>query len=110
LRLHGLLQKEQIEKLKQMMPDCSIIQNGKLPDGNQKVRGRFKDLNFDQHLNMEHGNGAEKQNRYQQLLISMIKEQWNWILDNSVVRVIDDHNAVDSLRMAETAKNTAKQF
>jgi hypothetical protein len=59
---------------------------------------------------MEHGNSAEKQNRYQQLLISMIKDQWNWLLDNSVVRVIDDNNAVDSLRMAETAKNTAKQF
>ena len=110
LRLHGLLQKEQIEKLNKMMPDCSIIQNGKLPEGNQKVRGRFHDLNFDQHVNMEHGNSAEKQNRYQQLLISMIKDQWNWILDNSVVRVIDDNNAVDSLRMAETAKNTAKQF
>ena len=110
LRLHGLLQKEQIEKLKKMMPDCSIIQNGKLPEGNQKVRGRFHDLNFDQHVNMEYGNSAEKQNRYQQLLISMIKDQWNWILDNSVVRVIDDNNAVDSLRMAETAKNTAKQF
>lgn len=110
LRLHGLLQKEQIEKLKKMMPDCSIIRNGKLPAGNKKVRGRFHDLNFDQHVTMEHGNSAEKQNRYQQLLISMIKDQRNWIRDNSVVRVIDDNNAVDSLRMAETAKNTAKQF
>jgi hypothetical protein len=40
----------------------------------------------------------------------MIKDQWNWILDKSVLRVIDESNAVDSLRMAETAKNTAKQF
>ena len=110
LRLHGLLQKEQLEKLKKMMPDCLIIQNGKLQDENQKVRGRFHDLIFDQHVNLEYGNSADKQNRYQQLLILMIKDQWNWILDNSVVRVIDDSNAVDSLRMAETAKNTAKQF
>jgi predicted dehydrogenase len=110
LRLHGLLQKQQLEKLKKMMPHCLIIQNGKLQDENQKVRGRFHDLIFDQHVNLEYGNSADKQNRYQQLLTSMIKDQWNWILDNSVVRVIDDSNAVDSLRMAETAKNTAKQF
>jgi len=43
-------------------------------------------------------------------LISMLKDQWNWILDNSVVRVIADTNAIDSLRMAETAKNAARQF
>jgi hypothetical protein len=110
LHLHGLLQIEQLEKLQKMMPDCRIIQNGQLPDGNQKVRGRFHDLIFDQHINLQYGNSAEKQNRYQELLISMIKDQWNWILDNSIVRVVDDNNAVDSLRMAETARNAARQF
>jgi hypothetical protein len=44
------------------------------------------------------------------LLISMIKDQWNWMLDDSVVRVVDDNNAVDSLRLAETARNAARQF
>jgi predicted dehydrogenase len=110
LRLHGLVQMEQLEKLKKMMPDCLITQKAKFPGENQKARGRFHDLNFDQHVSLEHGNSAEKQNRYQQLLISMLKDQWNWILDNSVVRVIADTNAIDSLRMAETAKNAARQF
>lgn len=110
LCLHGLLQKEQVEKLKKLMPDCLITQNGKGRDESQKVRGRFHDLYFDQHVNLDYGNRADKQGRYRQLLISMIKDQWNWILDNSVVRVIDESNAVDSLRMAEMAKNTAKQF
>jgi predicted dehydrogenase len=110
LRLHGLLQKEQLEKLEKMMPDCLITQNGIVQAENQKVRGRFHDLDFDRHVNLEFGNSADKQNRYQQLLVSMIKDQWNWILDDSVVRVIDASNAVDSLRMAETARNTAQQF
>jgi predicted dehydrogenase len=110
LRLHGLLQTEQIKKLKAMMPDCRITQNGTLPGANQKVRGRFQDLDFDRHVNFEHGNSADKQNRYQQLLIAMIKDQWNWIVDDSVVRVINDRNAIDSLRLAETARNTARQF
>jgi predicted dehydrogenase len=110
LRLHGLLQKEQLELLKRMMPDCLVIQNGTLQDENHKVRGRFHDWMFYRHVTVEYGNNADKQNRYQQLLISMIKDQWNWILDNSVVRVIDDSNAIESLRMAETATNTAMQF
>ena len=110
LHLHGLLQTEQLEKLQKMMPDSRIIQTGKLPDGNQKVRGRSQDLMFDQHVNLQYGNSAEKQNRYQELLISMIKDQWNWMLDDSVVRVVDDHDAVDSLRLAETARNAARQF
>jgi hypothetical protein len=40
----------------------------------------------------------------------MIKDQWNWILDRSVVRVIDSSNAIDSLRMAEIATKLAAQF
>jgi hypothetical protein len=110
LCLHGLLQKEQLEKLKEWMPDCIISQNGKLKAGNQKARGRFNNLHFDQYVNLDYGNNADKQSRYQQLLISMIKNQWSWILDKSVVRVIDDSNAVDSLRMAEMARLMAKQF
>ena len=110
LRLHGLLQRQQLERLKQVMPDCSVSQNGQLRAKSQKVRGRFHDLHFDRHVDLEYGNSADKLNRYQQLLISMIKDQWAWILDKSVVRVMDDRNAVESLRMAETAKNLAKQF
>lgn len=110
LHLHGLLQREPLEKLRQMMPDCVILESGKLPDRHQTVRGRFHDLPFDQQVNLEFGNRAEKQNRYQQLLSSMIQDQWNWILDDSVVRVIDGSNAVDSLRLAEMARNKAGHF
>jgi predicted dehydrogenase len=110
LCLHGLLKKEHLEKLKKLMPDCLISQNGKLQDEKQKVRGRFHVVHFDQHVILDYGNRADKQNRYRQLLISMIKDQWNWMLDDSIVRVIDESNAVESLRMAETARNAAKQF
>lgn len=110
LHLHGLVQKEQLLRLKKLMPDCSINPNKKSPVKRQKVRGRFRDLVFDHQVNLEYGNCADKEKRYQQLLISMIKDQWNWILDNSVVRVINESNAVDSLRLAETARNCAGHF
>jgi predicted dehydrogenase len=110
LRLHGLLQTEQVEKLKTWMPECAITQNGEGHAGKQKVRGRFQDVIFDRHVDLDYGNSAEKQNRYRQSLMSMILDQWNWIRNNSVVRVVDDRNAVESLRMAETARNSAKQL
>ncbi|MGD0463188.1 MAG: Gfo/Idh/MocA family oxidoreductase [Tepidisphaeraceae bacterium] len=110
LRLHGLLEKEQLEKLKTMMPDCSITQNGYLPDEKQRVTGRFHEFVFDQHVTVEYGKSDEKEKRYRQLLMLMIRDQWNWILDNSVVRVVDDRNAIESLRIAEKAANAATRL
>src|ERR1022692_52512 len=78
LRLHGLLKTDDVEKLKTLMPGCQITQY-KDPVENRKVKGRFKDMTFDQHLTLEYGNIADKQTRYQQILIAMIKDQWNWI-------------------------------
>jgi predicted dehydrogenase/succinate dehydrogenase flavin-adding protein (antitoxin of CptAB toxin-antitoxin module) len=126
LRLHGLLQNEQLEKLRNYLPGCSVIEHSGQDSGsdyasqvvegpvsntvNQKVRGRFKDVVFDHFITLEQGNSADKQNRYEQLLISMIQDQWRWILDNSAVRVTDDNNAVESLRIAETATKMAMQY
>ncbi len=110
LRLTGLLKNDQLEKLKKLMPNCVITQTEPSKSENKKVSGRFQDLNFDQHVTLEFGNVADKQNRYQELLISMIKDQWSWIKDKTHQRVIDDTNAVESVRVAEIAKNTAKQY
>lgn len=110
MRLHGLLKKEQLEKLKNTLTGCSIIQHGTSQGIHQKVRGRFRDLVFDDHITLEYGRIADKQNRYQQLLISMIRDQWRWILDRTIVRVIDENNAIESLRMAEAATRISKRY
>jgi predicted dehydrogenase len=110
LQLHGLLRNEELERLKQMMPGCLIVQTGKSPAERQKVRGRFHEFTFDHQVELEFGNCADKQNRYQELLVAMIKDQWHWILDNSAARTMDASNAVDSLSLAETARNMAGHF
>lgn len=110
LRLTGLLENNQIEKLKKLMPNCTTNEAENSNKENQKVIGRFQDLVFDQHIMLEFGNVADKQNRYQELLISMITDQWSWIKDNSHKRIIDDTNAIESVRIAETARNSAKQY
>ena len=126
IRLHGLLNNEQLEKLRIEFPGCSIIEySGQESDSdysssvieqtspqttNHEVTGRFKKVIFDRVITLEYGNSAEKKDRYELLLISLIKDQWNWMVDNSVVRVIDDTNAVESLRMAEKATKNALQY
>ena len=110
LHLHGLLQTEQLETLKRVMPDCLVVETGKTPGKSQKVRGRFHDFTYDHRVNLEFGSCADKQNRYQELLVAMIKDQWSWILDQSTVRTMDASNAVESLRLAETARETAGHF
>jgi predicted dehydrogenase len=126
IKMHGLFQNEQIEKLRNIFPDCSIteysnqasdsdysssiIEQSTFQTTNQEVTGRFKKVVFDRLLTLEYGNNADKKERYEQILISMIKDQWNWMLDNSVIRIIDDTNAVESLRMAEKAIKMAHQY
>jgi len=42
------------------------------------------------------------------MLTAMLSDQWNWIKDRSHIRVIDDDNAVQSLRVAEEATAISK--
>ncbi len=109
IRLHGLFKKEQLQELERTLGVHAIVRHNQ-PGANQKVRGRFHDLIFDDHVTLESGSISDKQGRYQQLLIDMIKDQWNWILDRTHVRVINENNAVESLRMAEEATRISKSY
>jgi hypothetical protein len=107
MKLHGLLQKKQLERLGEMMPNLSIAHHNGSWSANQKVRGRFTDISFDHHVTLEYGNISEKQSRYQEMLVAMILDQWKWINDHNHIRVIDDSNALQSLKMAEEATRIA---
>jgi predicted dehydrogenase len=109
MKLHGLLQDEQLKCLKEMVGESAVVYHSKTP-GDQKVKGRFVEINFDKEITLECGNVAEKQNRYAQLLTGMLTDQWNWIKDHSHKRVIDDTNAVESLRVAVEATEMAQKF
>jgi len=110
MKLHGLLEKEELEKLHEMLGTVSVVHHNERPAANQKVRGRFSEIFFDDHVTVEYGNVLEKQNRYQEMLAAMIADQWNWIRDRKHVRVIDSSNAVRSLEMAEQATRIAQTF
>ncbi|MEP6950110.1 MAG: Gfo/Idh/MocA family oxidoreductase [Ginsengibacter sp.] len=110
MRLHGLIKNEQLEYLKEIIGDCEVVYNAHAQTKNQKVKGRFAKINFDKEITLECGDVTGKQHRYGQLLTSMLTDQWNWIQDSRHKRIIDESNAVESLRMAEEATKISLKF
>ena len=110
MKLHGLVKDTQLTYLREIVGDASVIYHHKTTQGNQTVTGRFAAINFDQEITMECGNTSYKQDRYRELLVSMLTDQWNWIKDPTHQRIIDDKNAVESLRTAEQATKIATPF
>ena len=109
MRLHGLLQKQQLENIQQVLGEFNISSHGEFQEL-QKVRGRFCEVIFDDHVTIETGNILEKQNNYQQMLQDMIADQWLWIKDYRHICVIDSNNAIQSLKIAEEATQKAQQY
>ena len=110
VRLHGLLQKNSLEKICELLSGCSIQYGNERHENTQTVRGRFSGILFDEHVTIEYGNSSEKQDRYQHMLTAMISDQWMWIKDKNHQRVIDQTNAVQSMKTAEEATLLAQQF
>ncbi len=109
MKLHGLFKKEQLKTLQELIGSFTIIKHNE-DNTEKKVKGRFREIIFNEEVTIESGNNKEKQNRYQQMLTDMLNDQWNWIKNKKHVRIISDENAVESIRMAEQAKEMAQKF
>lgn len=107
IRMHGLFTKDQFEKISHHFPSASI-EVTETPTGH--VTGKFKAIPFDAMMTITSGDIKDKMERYEQLVISMLEDQWAWIRDSSHPRKIDDTNAVESLRIAEEATLQSKKY
>lgn len=110
IKLHGLLQNMHIDKLLELLPDATVIYHTDPTTTPSKIKGKFKAITYDTLITLEAGIISEKMNRYEQLLIAMIKDQWEWIKNPTHQRKIDENNAVASLRIAEAATNAAGRY
>ena len=110
IRLHGLFKKEDLQVLDKIMRPLLIVEHNHADQPNKKVRARFRDIIFDSHATIEYGSDTGKQDRYQQVLTAMLCDQWTWIRNNEHIRIIDDNNAVESIRMAEHAREIAQKL
>ncbi len=104
--LHGLFTNDALMAVSNLMDKCSVIITDEGSEEIKKVKGRFTEIVFDKEATIEYGNLNNKSKRYAEILTAMLTDQWAWIKDRSHKRVIDDNNAVESLRIAEQAANT----
>lgn len=108
IHLHGLLETKTLEALNDLLGNPTV-QKLKTNTSHKPVTGRFRTIQYDEHVILESGNIAEKENRYKEILVAMLLDQWNWIKNADHERVIDASNAVESVRMAERATKMAQQ-
>jgi predicted dehydrogenase len=88
MRLHGLLQDGRLDRLLEIIGDCRVIHH---PD-------------FAGHITLEYAHSSGKKGLYREMLGAMISDQRRRIDNPGHVPVIDDHNAIRSLRVAEEAQ------
>ncbi len=110
MKLHGLFTNEQLKKITELIGSCSIIKHNRSNQIKEKAIGKFADIIFDEHVTIKCGNRQEKQNRYQQMLMDMLQDQWSWIKNGNHIRIITEDNAIEALSMAEHAKQIAQKF
>jgi len=109
-KLHGLLKKEDLATLDKLLGSFAIVEHDHTDQSNKKAKGKCLDISYDKHVTIDSGCISEKQNRYQQMLADMLIDQCNWIRNNDHLRIIDDSNAVESIRMAEHAREIAQEL
>jgi hypothetical protein len=126
IKVTGLFNNTDLETLNQDFPGCCIttvdagqaVSGSLLPvdphssskTGVRSAMGRFKCISFDHLTILEYGNDSDKMQIYEQLLRYMIKDQWNWLQNSSVERIISGANAVESLRIAERSTKLARCY
>ncbi len=110
MKLHGLLLRSQMEKLSELLVNFTVVHHDNFLISRQNAKARFNDITFDDHITIEYNDVLGKQNRYQEMLMAMITDQWTWIKDQTHVRIIDHHNAIQSLKMAGEARQIAQNI
>ena len=110
MKLHGLFKKQDLKKIEELTQAYTIIKRTDEWQASDEVKGRFVEFSFDNHSAIEFENSLGKQSLYREMLTAMISDQRDWIRNHDHTRIIDDTNAVQSLRTAEQANMMAKNF
>ncbi len=108
IKLHAVVKDEQLKYLQELFPGAEVSEHALSTLVKHSIKGRGRDIEFDKEVTLTHGNVGDKQKRYEQLMVSMLTDQWKWMRDHNHERIIDGGNAVASLRLAEDATKMAQ--
>jgi len=106
-RIRAAVNEEQTRALMDLFPGSRLDVLATYGGESRSARGRFKELDLFQRVEIHHAFGDDKQRRYCELLRDLFIDQIAWLRDRSHVRKITEQNGRDSLAMAEAASNLA---
>ena len=99
-RIHALLDERQTRDLCDLFPGARLDVIASYGGKDRACRGRGKEIDAYQIVDLSFGDGRAKSPLYGQLLRSMMEDQAAWIRDRDHRRVVTEANGRDSLAMA----------
>ncbi len=101
--IRAVVNEEQTRTLLELFPGSRLDVLKTYGGRDRAARGRFKDIDVYQQIDLTHAPTGDKMRRYCELLRALFDDQLAWIRDRSHVRKITERNGRDSVAMAETA-------
>ena len=99
-RIHAVVDERQTRELCDLFSGCRLDVAASYGGGERKCRGRGKEIDAYQVVDLSVGDGQAKMPLYGRLLRSMMADQVAWIRDRSHRRVVTEVNGRDSLAIA----------
>jgi predicted dehydrogenase len=106
-RIRAAVDEAQTRTLMELFPGSRLDVLKTFGGRDRAARGRFKELDIYQQIEMQHALGDDKQRRYCELLRSLFADQLAWLRDRNHVRKITERNGRDSVAMAAIATQLA---
>ena len=108
LRLRAVVDEEQSRRLMQILPGARLDVLEAYSGVKRLARGRHKEFDNYQKIDLHDGLDVEKMRRYCELLRALFADQVAWIADRSHQRLITEENGRNSLAMACAATELAE--
>jgi predicted dehydrogenase len=100
VRIHAILDERQTRELCDLLPGARLDVTATYGGKERACRGRGKEIDAYQMIDVSYGDGQAKAPLYSRLLRSMMKDQAAWIRDRKHQRVVTEANGRDSLATA----------
>lgn len=102
-RIRAVVDEPQTRTLMEIFPGARLDVLKTYAGAERKARGRHKDLDIYQQIDLHYGMEADKMRRYCELLRALFVDQLTWLGDRSHPRKISEDNGLNSLAMAAAA-------
>lgn len=107
-RIRAAVDERQTRELCDLFPGARLDVSASYGGRDRSCRGRGKDFEVSQVIELSTGEGQEKSPLYGRLLRSLMEDQVAWIRDGDHRRVVTERNGRDSLAMACEADALAR--